>query len=250
MRKFAFVVLICAILLALCGVVAHGQNTSEGFIEEEIIPSCVAIVTDLGVGTGVVVSAEGYIVTNRHIVDNASVFLVYTSDFRKHKGRVVGLHSTYDIALIKIEPAIPIPSFGLDVPGEEKIITMNRVHIGETVYAVGMPFGLPWVVTKGIVSQKFKLIDGTVYWQIDAAVNPGNSGGPLVDANGLLVGINTSGLPAYVADNIAFALATQIWIEEVQLLIQADKDRLVVITDVNKYLKEDGKPDRWVSGQY
>jgi len=169
---------------------------------------------------------------------------VYTSDFRKYRGRVVGCHSEYDIAVLKIEVLSEMGAYDLEEGTVESVLPMKKVYLGVDVYAIGMPFGLPWTVTKGIVSQKFKTADGTVYWQTDTAINPGNSGGPLINSNGQLVGINSIGFPAWGAENIAFAIAAQVWIEEVGLLIQLDRKRLEPIEDVDEYFKHNNYQGR------
>ena len=224
-------------VLLLGALSAKGQS-SEGWIEEMMIPRCVAIVTESGLGTGVFASPDGYIVTCKHVVSGADTIIVYTLDFRKFSGRVVGTHSEYDIAVLKIEPTEEMMCFDLEEGTEESVLSPRKVHLGEDVYAIGMPFGLPWTVSKGIVSQRFRIVDGAVYWQTDTAINPGNSGGPLLNENGQLIGINSIGFPAWGAENIAFAVASQVWIEEMGLLIQMDRLRMEPIEDVNEYFKQ------------
>lgn len=143
-----------------------------------------------GNGSGVIIDEEGYIVTNNHVVDFADEITVTLYDQRKFKATKVGTDPTTDLALIKIEAEeLPVLSYG----------NSDEVKVGEWVLAVGNPFNLTSTVTAGIVSAKGRNIDileGRTaiesFIQTDAAVNPGNSGGALVDQNGNLIGINTA----------------------------------------------------------
>ena len=141
-------------------------------------------------GSGVIISEDGYIVTNNHVIDNASTVEVTLNDKRKFDAKVIGTDPSTDIALLKIEANnLPIISFG----------DSDNLHIGEWVLAVGNPFNLTSTVTAGIVSAKARNINILnaemkieSFIQTDAAVNPGNSGGALVNTRGELVGINTA----------------------------------------------------------
>jgi serine protease Do len=137
-------------------------------------------------GSGFVVSTDGYIVTNFHVVRGASEIVVQLADHSEHKARMVGSDPTTDIALLKIEGSeLATLPFG----------DSDRLQVGEPVMAIGNPFGLEQTVTTGIVSAKGRIIGAGRYddfIQTDASINPGNSGGPLVDARGALVGINSA----------------------------------------------------------
>jgi Do/DeqQ family serine protease len=143
-------------------------------------------------GSGVIISADGYIVTNNHVIDNASEIEVVLSDKRTYKAEVMGTAPTTDLAVIKINGKdLPAISFG----------DSDEVKVGEWVLAVGNPFNLESTVTAGIVSAKARSIDllrrstGDAiesFIQTDAAVNPGNSGGALINTAGELIGINTA----------------------------------------------------------
>ena len=143
-----------------------------------------------GSGSGVIISTDGYIVTNNHVIDNASTVEVTLNDKRKFDAKVIGTDPSTDIALLKIEANdLPIIPFG----------DSDNLHIGEWVLAVGNPFNLTSTVTAGIVSAKARNINILnaemkieSFIQTDAAVNPGNSGGALVNTHGELVGINTA----------------------------------------------------------
>jgi serine protease Do len=144
--------------------------------------------TDRGLGSGVIVSEDGYILTNNHVVDKADELTVYLSDERELKAEVVGTDPRTDLAVIKVNSDdLPVLSFG----------DSEQLRVGEWVMAVGNPFGLSHTVTAGIVSAKGRksVLGGDSYQnfiQTDAAINPGNSGGALVDLEGNLMGINTA----------------------------------------------------------
>jgi serine protease Do len=154
-----------------------------------------------GAGSGFIVDAAGYIVTNQHVVQDADEVKVRLRDNRRFTARVVGRDAKLDLALLKIEsdgtiqfPAVPL--------GDSQAL-----RVGEHVLAVGNPFGLGHTVTMGIVSAKARSIGAGPYddfIQTDASINPGNSGGPLFDLNGRVVGINTAIRAG--ADGIGFAI--------------------------------------------
>jgi serine protease Do len=137
-------------------------------------------------GSGFVVSADGYIGTNFHVVRDASQIVVRLADHSEHRARLIGSDPKTDLALLKIDATnLPALAFG----------DSDRLQVGEPVMAIGNPFGLEQTVTTGIVSAKERFIGAGPYddfIQTDASVNPGNSGGPLVDVRGALVGINSA----------------------------------------------------------
>ena len=136
-------------------------------------------------GSGFIISTDGYVVTNHHVVDGASKVIVRLSDRREFIAEVIGSDKSSDIALLKIE-ASKLPSVSM---GNSK-----KLKQGEWVLAIGSPFGLDYSVTAGIVSAKGRSLPGENYVpfiQTDVAINPGNSGGPLFDMNGKVVGINS-----------------------------------------------------------
>ena len=140
----------------------------------------------VGTGSGVIISPDGYIVTNNHVIAKANQLMVTLNNNRTYDAEVIGTDQNSDIALIKInaDEALPYLAFG----------DSDNVRIGEWVLAVGNPFNLTSTVTAGIVSAKARaLVRGDQsFIQTDAAVNPGNSGGALVNTNGDLIGINTA----------------------------------------------------------
>lgn len=145
-------------------------------------------VPQVGSGSGVIISADGHIVTNNHVIANATQLQVTLNNNKTYKAEVVGSDPNTDIALIKIDAdeKLPYLSFG----------DSDNTKIGEWVLAVGNPFNLTSTVTAGIVSAKARDLgmgmNNQSFIQTDAAVNPGNSGGALVNTNGDLVGINTA----------------------------------------------------------
>jgi serine protease Do len=139
-----------------------------------------------GLGSGVIVSPDGYILTNNHVVGNADTIQVTLMDKRAFTAKVIGKDSKTDLALIKIDSKDPLPYATLG--------NSATTEVGDWVVAIGNPFGFSLTVTAGIVSAKGRALGGNYdeFIQTDAAINPGNSGGPLFDVNGKVVGINTA----------------------------------------------------------
>ena len=151
-------------------------------IIEDAVKSVVTIRTDISQGTGFIIDSEGYIVTNYHIIENARSSGIYTDGSKMHEVSILGYNPTLDIALLKI-------SGNYD---SLKLADSDDVQIGERVIAIGNPLGLQFSVSEGIVSNTHQIgptgIEG--YIQTDAALNPGNSGGPLINKKGKVIGIN------------------------------------------------------------
>jgi serine protease Do len=136
-----------------------------------------------GVGSGFILSADGFVMTNAHVVDGADEVIVTLTDKREFKARIIGADKRSDVAVVKIE-ASGLPAV--------KIGDANRMRVGEWVMAIGSPFGLENTVTAGIVSAKQRDTgDYLPFIQTDVAINPGNSGGPLINMRGEVVGINS-----------------------------------------------------------
>jgi serine protease Do len=136
-----------------------------------------------GVGSGFILSADGLIMTNAHVVDGADELIVTLTDRREYKAKIVGADKRTDVALVKIEASGLSPV---------KIGDVERLRVGEWVMAIGSPFGLENTVTAGIVSAKKRDTgDFLPFIQTDVAINPGNSGGPLINMRGEVVGINS-----------------------------------------------------------
>ncbi len=194
-------------------------------------------------GSGVIISKDGYIVTNHHVIDGAKDIEVTLNDKRTYKAEVVGTDPATEVALVKIkETDLPYMTYG----------NSENVKVGEWVLAVGNPFNLESTVTAGIISAKGRnhIINGRKnpiesFIQTDAAVNPGNSGGALVNTNGELIGINTAivsnGGGSYVG--YSFAIPVNIVKKVVGDLIETGSVQRayigVSLTDINsKFAKE------------
>lgn len=140
----------------------------------------------VGTGSGVIISEDGYIVTNNHVIKDASEIEITLNNKQSYKAKLIGTDSKMDIALLKIDAGEKLPYTAF--------ANSDSVKIGEWVLAVGNPYNLTSTVTAGIVSAKARNLDTSgiqSFIQTDAAVNPGNSGGALVNARGELIGINT-----------------------------------------------------------
>ncbi|WP_332776182.1 DegQ family serine endoprotease [Polaromonas sp.] len=136
-----------------------------------------------GVGSGFILTSDGFVMTNAHVVDGADEVIVTLTDKREFKARIIGADKRSDVAVVKIE-ATGLPAV--------KIGDVNRLKVGEWVMAIGSPFGLENTVTAGIVSAKQRDTgDYLPFIQTDVAINPGNSGGPLLNMRGEVVGINS-----------------------------------------------------------
>ena len=175
-----------------------------------------------GLGSGVIISPDGYIVTNNHVVDGATDVRVTMSDRRILPAKVVGTDPLTDLAVIKVDGNnLPNAPWG----------DSTKLHPGQTVLAFGNPFGFRFTVTRGIVSALNRpnhVVDDArkpgQFIQTDAAINPGNSGGPLVNARGEVVGINTFLIsPSGSFSGMGFAIPTQIVRPTVEKLIQSGK---------------------------
>ncbi|MBC7501259.1 MAG: DegQ family serine endoprotease [Herminiimonas sp.] len=136
-----------------------------------------------GVGSGFIISADGYVMTNAHVVDGADDVFVTLTDKREFKAKIIGVDKRTDVALVKIE--------GTNLP-RLTLGDSNKLRVGEWVIAIGSPFGLDNTVTAGIISAKARDTgDYLPLIQTDVAVNPGNSGGPLINMRGEVIGINS-----------------------------------------------------------
>ena len=152
-----------------------------------------------GAGSGVIISKDGYILTNNHVVEGAKEVTVTLANKKEYKAQVVGRDPKTDLAVLKIEAKKSLPAAAM---GDSE-----QLKVGDWVVAIGNPFGLNHTVTSGIVSAKGRVIGAGPYddfIQTDASINPGNSGGPLFNMNGEVVGINTAIIP--YGQGIGFAI--------------------------------------------
>ncbi|MBI2191303.1 MAG: DegQ family serine endoprotease [Planctomycetes bacterium] len=172
-----------------------------------------------GTGTGVIVDPKGYILTNNHVIDQASEVTVKLSEKEELPARVVGVDPKTDLAVIQIDQTkLPVARLG----------DSDRVEVGEMVVAIGNPFGLDRTVTLGIVSAKGRtnlhLADYEDFIQTDAAVNPGNSGGPLLNLDGEVIAINTAIASASGSNaGVGFAIPINLARSVMQSLIRDGK---------------------------
>ncbi len=167
----------------------------SGIIEKDV-PSVVTIRTDVAQGTGFIITNDGYVVTNAHVLEGASMVQAIDDNQNVIDASLVGYDPNLDIALLKI-------------PGNySKLIlgNSNNVQVGENVIAIGNPLGLQFSVSQGIISALNRQGQNGLYayFQTDTALNPGNSGGPLIDKSGEVIGINN--FKASGSENIGFAL--------------------------------------------
>lgn len=170
-----------------------------------------------GLGSGVIISRDGYILTNNHVVEGADEIIVKLSEKEQYRGKVVGADPTTDLALLKVEAEKDLPAAVL---GDS-----DKLRVGEWVIAIGNPFGLEHTVTAGIVSAKGRVIGSGPYddfIQTDASINPGNSGGPLFNLQGEVVGINT----AIVASGQGIGFAIPINMAKEELVQLKEKGRV------------------------
>jgi S1-C subfamily serine protease len=173
-------------------------------------PSVVQIETESGLGSGVIYSPDGFILTAAHVVDGVTTVDIRLADGRLLTGTVIGTHTPTDIGVISIDAeglSVAVLGYGTDT------------RVGETAVAVGSPFGLDQTVTAGIVSANGRNVNGVPMIHTDAAINPGNSGGPLVNAVGHVIGINdviftegggNDGIGFAIAIDVAIVVADQL----------------------------------------
>jgi len=187
-------------------------------IIEEAIPSVVTIRTDIGQGTGFIINEEGYIVTNAHVLAGGRKIQAITSEQTLIDAIFIGYDSDFDIALLKI-------------PGDYEGFELgdsDEIQIGEKVIAIGNPLGLQFSVSEGIVSAVHREgINGVeAYIQTDAALNPGNSGGPLINKQGKVIGINNFKIGD--SESLGFALESD-YIEDIVNQIAQEELNMTLI---------------------
>ena len=195
-------------------------------IAEKVTPSVVGVKTfgtaytywgqripnqELGSGSGIIYSKDGYIITNYHVIEDATSVMITLSDGTEYDARIIGSDSSSDLAVLKVEAEkLPAADFG----------DSSALQIGELVVAIGNPLGYENTVTDGIVSglnrQLTDYIDSATLIQTNATINSGNSGGALVNSRGEVVGINSAKLVASNAEGMGFALS----INEVKPIVE------------------------------
>ena len=196
---------------------ASTSSDFSGIIEDKI-EGVVTIKTDVSQGTGFIITGDGYVVTNYHVMQGARSARITTYDNLQHSVILIGVDVNMDIALLKIKGSFNELNFG----------NSNEVRLGEKVLAIGNPLGLSFTVTEGIISAKGREgINGLPYYfQTDVSLNPGNSGGPLIDTKGDVIGINNFKISG--AGNIGFALEINYAIETINDIALEELNRTLV----------------------
>ncbi|MDD5193923.1 MAG: trypsin-like peptidase domain-containing protein [Candidatus Nanoarchaeia archaeon] len=194
-------------------------KTSSDFsgIIEQATQSVVSIRTDVAQGTGFIITNDGYVVTNAHVLSGARYAEAITQNQQVKEMNLIGYNLTLDIALLKIDGSYSNINFD----------NSDNIKVGEKVIAIGNPLGLSFSVSEGIISAKDRLGDNNLpyYIQTDAALNPGNSGGPLINTNGNVIGINNFKISG---ENLGFALESNYIIEVVnQIAVKNLKKTLI-----------------------
>jgi S1-C subfamily serine protease len=216
----------------------EGLNTTKGLLEESqqelnelkasvdkdfsgiienAVESVVTIVTDVSQGTGFIIQ-EGYIVTNSHVLENARSAGIYTYDGELHRVYLVGNNPEMDVCLLKIDANYPPLEFG----------NSDEISVGESVIAIGNPLGLQFSVTEGIISgiHRKGLNDLEIYLQTDAALNPGNSGGPLLNKKGQIIGMNN--FKTIQGESLGFALESN-WLKKIINEISLETEKIEIL---------------------
>lgn len=159
------------------------KNKDFTAIIQDILKSVTTIKTDKSLGSGVIISDKGYIVTNFHVIDGATQAGLRTYDNKVYAVKIIGVEKNTDIAVLKIEPQTTLTALEFET---------TQIKVGDPVIAVGNPAGLEFSVSEGIISATDRTnSNGIKYIQTDVPINPGNSGGPLVNIKSKIVGINT-----------------------------------------------------------
>lgn len=177
------------------------KSSHEDFsgIIADVVNGVVSIGTDKAAGSGFIVSGKGYMVTNAHVLAGANQIQIQTSDGKVYPAKLMGSDSFYDVALLKVDGtfnALPLAN-------------SDQLQVGKKVIAIGNPYGLSFTVTEGIISALHRTGPNgkTEYIQTDVSLNPGNSGGPLIDTQGKVVGINNFKVGS--AESLGFALESK-----------------------------------------
>lgn len=223
------IISIAIVFILLISFSAYAIN----FTPEETYNSVVVVYTDTGVGSGFSIK-ENIIITNAHVVGYNKKVAVNLYDGTTIKGSVIKTDIEKDLALIEIDKTITTLS-----------INSDNLSIGQEVYAIGAPKDMPYTMTKGIISALDRKLGQNTYIQIDASVNSGNSGGPLVDDNGNVIGIIT--LKASDAEGIGFAINTKdinnfiegVEVSEPQVSSNTEKEEKDVLPNENNAKKDE-----------
>ena len=172
------------------------ESSDFSAIIDDVVKSVVSVGTNRGQGSGAVIDDRGFMVTNYHVVEGASIIRVLTYDGKVHDTALIGYNDVADVAVIKANAELQSLRFG----------DSDDVKVGERVIALGNPAGLSFTVTEGIVSAVHRTGPNglNIYIQTDVPINPGNSGGPLVDANSRIIGLNNFKIGGF--EGLGFAI--------------------------------------------
>jgi len=186
-------------------------------VAREITPTVVSVSQRAGSGSGIIVNRDGVVLTNAHVVGQSRTVEVGLADGRTLTGQVAGVDPTIDVAVVRV-PAQNLPSAPL---GDS-----DRLQVGQAAIAIGNPLGLERTVTSGVVSAVNRnprgiSLDGLI--QTDAAISPGNSGGPLVDSRGRVIGINTAVLSGAGASGLGFAVPINLANDVVRQILETGR---------------------------
>ena len=184
-----FILLILLVASIILNTILFQEYLKGDFKLEEIIkkttPAVVSVLSPDKSGSGIIISNNGYIITNEHVISNEKNITILLEDNRIYQANIIGFDDKTDVAILKIN-ANNLPTL--------KIGDSDKIEVGQQVIAIGHPFGFAHTVTTGIISGKHRNRGPTEYRdfiQTDASINPGNSGGPLLNSKGELIGINT-----------------------------------------------------------
>ncbi|MBI2564618.1 trypsin-like peptidase domain-containing protein [Candidatus Woesearchaeota archaeon] len=186
-------------------------DISEDFsnIIAQVLPSVVSIRAGSNVGSGAIIKSNGYVITNKHVIEGQNSITVKTFDQQTFTASLVSSANQIDLALLKINAtSLPALTFA----------NSDNIQVGEKAVALGSPLGLEFTVTEGIISSLNRVINGVKYVQTDVPINPGNSGGPLVNKLGQIIGINTMKLSGY--EGIGFAISSNEVVNAVNNIVQ------------------------------
>jgi len=172
------------------------ESSDFSAIIDDVVKSVVSVGTNRGQGSGAVIDDRGFMVTNYHVVEGASIIRVLTYDGKVYDAALIGYNDVADVAVIKANAELQSLRFG----------DSDDVKVGERVIALGNPAGLSFTVTEGIVSAVHRPGPNglNIYLQTDVPINPGNSGGPLVDANSRIIGLNNFKISGF--EGLGFAI--------------------------------------------
>lgn len=184
-------------------------GTDLSGVIQNSLKSVVSVLTDKGQGSGAIITEDGDIITNFHVIQYARVIKVLDYNKIIHNVNLIGFDRDYDIAVLRI---VSNETFDALDFGDS-----NDVKVGQTVVALGNPYGLDFTATQGIISARRTASDGKEYIQIDVPINPGNSGGPIVDAAGEIVGIANFKISG--AEGVGFAIPSNTAREVVEGII-------------------------------